>query len=89
MYNTKTLPTFLNMEVDTKASVSVIGKDTYSKLWPSSQAPPIESSDVQLQTYTGHSLPVLGTIDVDVSYKHQTARFPLVVVEGNGPSLFE
>ena len=80
--------TFLNMEVDTGASVSVISKDTYSKLWPSAQAPPIESSDVQLQTYTGHSLPVLGTIDVDVSYKHQTAKLPLVVVEGNGPSLF-
>ena len=76
------------MEVDTGASVSVISKDTYSKLWPSAQAPPIESSDVQLQTYTGHSLPVLGTIDVDVSYKHQTAKLPLVVVEGNGPSLF-
>ena len=80
--------TFLNMEVDTGASVSVISKDTYSKLWPSALAPPIESSDVQLQTYTGHSLPVLGTIDVDVSYKHQTAKLPLVVVEGNGPSLF-
>ena len=79
---------FLNMEVDTGASVSVISKDTYSKLWPSALAPPIESSDVQLQTYTGHSLPVLGTIDVDVSYKHQTAKLTLVVVEGNGPSLF-
>ena len=80
--------TFLNMEVDTGASVSIISKDTNSKLWPSARAPPIESSDVQLQTNPGHSLPVLGTIDADVSYKHQTAKLPLVVVEGNGPSLF-
>ena len=59
--------TSLNMEVDTGASVSVISKDTYSKLWPSARAPPIESSDVKLQTYTGHTLPVLGTIVMDVS----------------------
>ena len=54
------------MEVDTGASVSVIGKHTYKELWPSKEAPPIESSDVQLQTYTGQPLPVLGTIHVDV-----------------------
>ena len=76
------------MEVDTRASVSVISIDTYSKLWLSARAPPIESSEVQLQTYTGHSLPILGTIDEDISYKHQTVKLPLVVVEGNGPSLF-
>ena len=78
----------LSMEVDTGASVSVISKDTYKKLWPSARAPPLESSDVQLQTYTGQSLPVLGTIHVDVSYKNQNAELPLVVVEGHGPSLF-
>ena len=74
----------LSMEVDTGASVSVISKDTYKKLWPSARAPPLESSDVQLQTYTGQSLPVLGTIHVDVSYKNQNAELPLVVVEGHG-----
>ena len=48
--------------------MSVICKDMYSKLWPSTLAPPIESSDVKLLIYTGHSFSVLlGTIDVDVS----------------------
>ena len=46
--------TLLNMEVDTGVSVSVTSKNTYSKLWVNTRAPPIESSDVQPQTYAGH-----------------------------------
>lgn len=76
------------MEVDTGASFSVISKDTYKKLWPSKKAPPLKSSDVQLQTYTGQPLPVLGKIYVDISYEKQCVGLSLVVVEGHSPSLF-
>ena len=77
----------LSMEVDTGASVSVISRDTYKKLWPSAQAPPLKNSNVQLQTYTGESLAILGTIHVEVHCNNQTATLPLVVVKGRGPSL--
>ena len=30
---------------------------------------------------------MLGSIDVAVEYQEQTARLPLVIVEGNGPTL--
>ena len=36
----------LSMEVDTGASVSVISRNTYDKLWMRAQAPPLEHSDV-------------------------------------------
>ena len=49
--------TSINMEVDSGASVSLISKDTYDKLWPSSAtAPPIQKSNALLQTYTGEKL---------------------------------
>ena len=41
----------LSMKVETGASVSVISKDTYKKLWRSKKAHPLESSDVQLDLY--------------------------------------
>ena len=78
----------LSMEVDTGASVSVISRKTYNKLWPSAQAPPLEYSDVRLQTYTGQALPVLGTVHLEVVCNNQTAHLPLVMVKGHGPSLF-
>ena len=67
--------------------MSVISRDTYKKLWPSAQAPPLKNSNVQLQTYTGESLAILGTIHVEVHCNNQTATLPLVVVKGRGPSL--
>ena len=79
----------INMEVNTGASVSLISKDTYDKLWPSSAtAPPIQKSNVLLRTYTGEKLDVVGSVSVDVCYKEQTAHLPLTVVVGSGPSLF-
>ena len=77
-----------NMEVDTGASVSLISKDTYDKLWPNSAAaPPLKQSSVLLRTYTGEHLEIVGSVSVDVCYKEQTTHLPLIVVAGNGPSL--
>ena len=79
----------IDMEVDTGASVSLISKDTYDKLWPKSDtAPPIKESNVLLQTYTGEHLDTVGSISVDVCYKEQSVHLPLTVVAGGGPSLF-
>ena len=76
------------MKVDTRASVSLISKDTYDKLWPNLiTAPPIQKSDILLQTYTGEHLNVVGSVSIDVHYKEQVAHLPLTMVAGRGPSL--
>ena len=78
----------VEMEVDTGASVSLISKDTYDKLWSNlTTAPAIQKSDILLRTYTGEHLDVVRSISVDVHYKEQTAHLPLTVVAGRGPSL--
>ena len=41
-----------------------------------------------LKTYTGEHIKVLGSIDVNVIYKNQKKQLPLLVVAGDGPSLF-
>ena len=89
----------VDMEVDTVASVSLISKDTYDKLWPNlTTAPPLQKSDILLRTYTGEHLDVVGSVSIDVRYKEHTApidvrykehtaHLPLTVVAGRGPSL--
>ena len=73
------------MEVDTGASLSLISHETYQRFWPSR---PLEASSVNLRTYSGDQVGVLGGLNVDVSYGDQKAELPLLVVEGSGPSLF-
>ena len=75
----------LVMEVDTGASLSLISHETYRRFWPSR---PLEASSVNLRTYSGDQVGVLGGLNVDVSYGDQNAELPLLVVEGSGPSLF-
>ena len=44
-------------------------------------------SSAKLFTYTGESIPVLGTTDIRVDLNGQTATLPLLVTRGKGPSL--
>ena len=44
-------------------------------------------SNVRLHSYSGESIPVVGTVNVVVKYGTQTATLPLLVVKGAGPSL--
>ena len=41
----------------------------------------------KLKTYSGETLPILGTLNVQVSHNKQKAGLALVVVTGSGPSL--
>ena len=78
----------VDMEVDTRASVSLISKDTYDKLWPNlTTAPAIQKSDILLQTYTSEHLDVVGSVSIDICHKEQIAHLPLTVLAGRGPSL--
>ena len=77
----------LRIEVDTGASASVIGEETYNQLWGTKDTPPLRSTTVTLRTYTGEKLNILGTISVDVQYQEQREQLNLLVVAGSGPSL--
>lgn len=52
--------------------------------WPESNLSP---SGISLHSYSGESIPVVGTIVVVVNYGGQVATLPLLVVKGDGPSL--
>lgn len=57
---------------------------TIEKLWPGRELSPCK---YRLRSYTDEPIRVLGVVDVVVTYKSQTAQLPLIVVEGDGPSL--
>ena len=75
----------VTMEVDTGAALSIISEETLQQLWPDWQLTPTQ---VRLQSYSGEAIQVLGSKMVQVQYKHQVARLPLLVVKGAGPSPF-
>ena len=75
----------LCMELDTGAAVSLVSVETFHRLWPGR---PLQVSSTRLCTYSREPLPVLGEVKVEVKCGDSRARLPLVVVEGNGPSLF-
>ncbi len=73
------------MEVDTGASLSVVSETTFARLWPGRS---LEPSTVQLKTYTGEALQVLGSAQVHViGGDGQSADLPLLVVGTDGPTL--
>jgi len=75
----------VTMEIDTGAAVSVISVNTYQKLFSNVK---LSKSTVRLRTYTGEPMVVIGEIDVQVKYGTQKCVLSLVVVDGEGPSLF-
>ena len=72
------------MEIDTRASLTLVSECTLCDSWPYLKLSP---SRITLHSYSGESIPVLGTVDVIVEYSGQTATLPLLVVKGEGPSL--
>lgn len=72
------------MELDTGASLTLVAEETYRRHWPDK---PLEETKTKLHTYSGESIPVLGTVDVLVKYGDQEISLPLLVVTGSGPSL--
>ena len=74
----------VEMELDTGASVSLMSEATFRQLWPQEKLAP---SQCRLCSYSKEPIPVLGSFEVVVSYKDQQATLPLIVVEGEGPTL--
>ena len=74
----------VEMEIDTGASLSIMSEQEFLNLWPERS---VVATDVTLHSYSGECIPVVGSIDVCVSYKGQKITLPLVIVRGVGPSL--
>ena len=74
------------MEIDTGVAVSIISEDTLHLLGKNLQDIKPVSGTI-LKTYTGQSIPVLGSLKVSVEVGNQHAVLPLLVVKGSGPSL--
>ena len=75
------------MVVDTGAGVSIINERTMCALWPDNP-PVLQPADhMKLTSYTGHTISVLGQLNVITEYKGQFAQVPIVVVSGERQNL--
>ena len=75
----------IEMELDTGAAVSLMSERTFHKIFKNELE--LKPSTVILRSYSGHRLEVLVVVDLTITHHAQTARLPLVVVTGDGPSL--
>ena len=73
------------MEFDTGAVVSIIGEKKAQEMFPNTK---LRRSEMVLKPYTSEKMKVVGEIDVDVRYQNQSHTLVLVVVSGDGPTLF-
>ena len=74
----------LSMEIDTGAAFSVISKQTYTEHFSQCS---LQSTKVNLKTYTGESFIVHGEFTAKIKYESQTLDLPLIVAGEDGPSL--
>ena len=74
------------MEVDTGAALSVINESIY-KSSPILNKLPLQSSTVQLRTYTGKEITVFGELSVKVQSGSQVHTLSLLIMSGQGPIL--
>ncbi|CAC5386472.1 unnamed protein product [Mytilus coruscus] len=72
------------MEIDTGASVSIMSEDTYKKYKSKFR---IEQTSAELRTYMGEQIPVIGRAIVNVNYKKESAKLPILIVKRKGLNL--
>lgn len=75
----------VSMELDTGAAVSVISETLYQKHLSHLKLQP---SSLNLRTYSGEKVSLLGEIRVPVKYGSQEETLPLQIAKGDKPSLF-
>lgn len=75
----------VEMEIDTGASVSLMGEDTYRLVQDPEK--PLQRSTAKLHTYTGEPIKVLGSTEVLVQHNSQSMTLPLIVMKGKGSPL--
>jgi len=65
------------MQLDTGASLSLMSENTFRDFLPQRS---LSSLQVRLCSYSGEPIPVLGSVNANVTYKAQSHTVPLVVV---------
>ncbi|KAL1424349.1 hypothetical protein MTO96_020275 [Rhipicephalus appendiculatus] len=76
----------LQFEVDMGAARSLISEETYHKVWPRN-APQLSREPLDLRTWSGEELRVLGIAHVRVKFKADDCVLPLLVMKGAGCNL--
>ncbi len=74
-------------EVDTGCGVTIMNRSNFAKLGEPDKIPELKTCSVNLKTYTGQALTVLGSAQVEVRYNGTVKQLPVVVVPGTGPNL--
>ncbi len=77
----------MKFEVDTGCSVTVLIRVEYGKLEVKGKLPKLKPSHLNLKTYTGQSVNVLGTSKVQVKHNGLVKDLSVVVVAGSGPNM--
>ena len=72
------------LEVDTGAAYTIMSQSTFKELWLHRR---LDKSKITLCTYSGESLEVLGSTDVQVTYNPQISQESLLVIVGSGQTL--
>ena len=75
----------ITMEIDTGAVYSLVSEKTFQQKWPQGE---LNKSEIRLISYSGEAIEVMGSWEVSVKYKGQVVRLTLLVVKGEGLSLF-
>ena len=67
-----------------------MSKHTYQSTWSREfDAPLLQPSSAELHTYTGGSITVLRSINVNVTFRDCAASLELLIIEGEGPTLMD
>ena len=75
----------VNFELDTGTTVTIMSEDAFRSLFPHLHLKP---TNLELKTYTGQSMDILGEASVQVGYRQQQPQdLTLVVVGGSSPTL--
>ena len=74
----------VEMEVDTGASLSVIGEKTYNEIRSQSTLKPTK---VQFKTYSGEIIKPIGELEVEIVYEGQQLQAPIFVLPGECSNL--
>lgn len=77
----------VKFEIDTGCCLTVMNEETFKETWKQTELPSLRPIKIKLETYTGDPVKVIGATFVQVRYKRQSRKLPLVVVKRDGPSL--
>lgn len=76
------------MEVDSGAGFSVMGSQSFEKLWPISRyRPKLSPYHTQFRDYQKNKIETRGTCIVEVKFRNELEELPLVITEGGTTNL--